>query len=36
MAKRKGARAKLREYFVANVGKVLDSEELRAIAGIRP
>lgn len=34
MAKRKGARAKLREYFIANVGKVLDSEELREIAGI--
>ena len=34
MAARKGARTKLREYFIANVGKVLNSEELRTIAGI--
>ncbi len=34
MAKRKGARAKLREYFIANVGKILGSDELREIAGI--
>lgn len=34
MAKRQGARAKLREYFIANVGKVLTSDELREIAGI--
>lgn len=35
MAKRKtGARTKLREYFLANVGKVLDSDTLRKIAGI--
>ncbi|MFQ5445762.1 MAG: HNH endonuclease [Saprospiraceae bacterium] len=32
--KRKGARAKLREYFVNNVGKVLNSEQLRTVAGI--
>jgi hypothetical protein len=29
-----GARAKLRAYFFGNVGKVLDSDELREIAGI--
>lgn len=34
MAKRKGARTKLREYFIANVGKVVNSDELRDIAGI--
>lgn len=34
MAKRKGARIKLREYFIENVGKVLNSDELREIAGI--
>lgn len=34
MAKRKGARDKLREYFIAKVGQVLHSEELRQIAGI--
>lgn len=34
MAVRKGARAKLREYFIENVGRVLDAEELRAVAGI--
>ena len=33
-AKKKGARTKLREYFVANVGKVLDSETLRTVAGV--
>ena len=32
--KEKGARAKLREYFLANVGKVLTSDELREVAGI--
>ncbi len=31
--KGKGSRAKLREYFLANVGKVLDSETLRKVAG---
>ena len=30
--KPKGARAKLREYILANVGKIMSSEELRAIA----
>lgn len=34
MAKRKGSRAKLRECFIANVGKVLDSDELREVAGV--
>ena len=34
MAKRKGARAKLREYFLANEGKILNSEELREVAGV--
>lgn len=36
MAKKqgKGARAKLRNHFKNNVGKVLDSDELREIAGI--
>lgn len=28
-----GARAKLREFFLANIGRVLDSEELRAASG---
>lgn len=31
--KGKGSRAKLREYFLANVGKVLNSETLRKVAG---
>ena len=31
--KRKGSRAKLREYFIKNVGKVLNSDTLRDIAG---
>ncbi len=31
---KKGARAKLREHFIANVGKVLDSDELRRVGGI--
>ncbi len=29
----KGARAKLRAYFLANLGRVMDSSELRPIAG---
>jgi 5-methylcytosine-specific restriction endonuclease McrA len=29
----KGSRAKLREFFIENVGKVLDSDTLREIAG---
>ncbi|MDJ0675439.1 MAG: HNH endonuclease [Calothrix sp. MO_167.B42] len=33
MAKRKGARAKLREHFLANIGRVMDSNELREVAG---
>jgi hypothetical protein len=31
--KRKGSKDKLREYFIANLGKVLDSDTLRDIAG---
>ncbi len=34
MAKKKGARIKLREFFTENVGKVLDSDTLREIAGV--
>jgi hypothetical protein len=30
----KGARAKLRAYFLANLGRVMNSDELREIAGI--
>lgn len=33
MAKKQGARAKLRAHFLVNVGKVMDSEELREVAG---
>ncbi len=33
MAKKKGARSKLREHFLANIGKVMDSDELREVAG---
>lgn len=29
----KGARSKLRAYFLANLGRVMDSNELRAVAG---
>ena len=29
----KGARSKLRAYFLANVGRVMDSNELRSVAG---
>lgn len=32
--KRKGARTKLREYFLSSVGIVLNSDQLREIAGI--
>lgn len=32
-SKGKGSRAKLREFFLANVGKILDSDTLREIAG---
>jgi hypothetical protein len=31
--KRKGSRAKLRDYFVANVGKIIESNDLRNVAG---
>lgn len=31
--RKKGSRAKLREYFMENVGKILDSDTLREIAG---
>ena len=30
---RKGSRAKLREYILGNIGKVMSSEELRVVAG---
>lgn len=33
MAKKKGAKAKLREHFLNNVGQVMDSEELREVSG---
>jgi len=33
MAKKKGARTKLREHFLSNIGKVMDSDELREAAG---
>lgn len=29
----KGARAKLRAYFLGNIGRVMDSDELRGVAG---
>lgn len=29
----KGARAKLRAHFLANLGRVMESEELRSVAG---
>lgn len=32
-AQRKGARSKLREFFLANVGQVVDSSTLREVAG---
>ena len=31
--KSKGARAKLRQHFLANVGRMMDSDELRDVAG---
>jgi len=34
MAKKVGARTKLREFFIAHVGEVLDSDTLRDMAGI--
>lgn len=33
MAKKKGAKLKLREHFLNNVGRIMDSEELRDISG---
>ncbi len=33
MTKKQGARAKLRAHFLANVGRVMDSDELREVAG---
>jgi|TARA_R110002096_G_scaffold134723_1_gene285986 hypothetical protein len=33
MARKPGARTKLREHFLANLGKVMNSEELREVAG---
>lgn len=33
MAKRQGARARLREHFLNNVGRIMNSDELREVAG---
>lgn len=33
MAREKGAKAKLKQYFLTNIGKILTSEELREVAG---
>jgi hypothetical protein len=33
MPAKKGARAKLREHFLNNIGRVMDSDELREVAG---
>ena len=33
MVKKVGARTKLREYFLSNIGRVMDSDELRTVAG---
>lgn len=33
MAGKNGARSKLRKHFLANIGRVMDSEELREVAG---
>ncbi len=33
MAKEKGARTKLREHFLSNINKIMDSDELRDVAG---
>ena len=33
MAKKKGARAKLREHFLSNIGRIMASDELREVAG---
>ncbi|MFT4203359.1 MAG: hypothetical protein QM610_05540 [Chitinophagaceae bacterium] len=33
LPRRKGSRAKLREFFIANVGEILGSDALREVAG---
>ncbi|WP_036858363.1 HNH endonuclease [Porticoccus hydrocarbonoclasticus] len=33
MTKKRGARVKLREHFLANVGRIMDSDELRKVSG---
>ncbi len=33
MTRKKGARTKLREHFLNNLGRIMDSEELREVAG---
>lgn len=33
MPEKKGARSKLREHFLNNIGKIMDSDELREVAG---
>ncbi|PWK52989.1 HNH endonuclease [Pleionea mediterranea] len=33
MTRKKGAKAKLREHFLTNIGRVMDSEELREVSG---
>ena len=33
MSKNKGARTKLRKHFLKNIGKVMNSDELRKVAG---
>jgi len=33
MTRKVGARAKLREHFLSNIGRIMDSEELRQVAG---
>ena len=33
MPEKKGARSKLREHFLDNIGRIMDSDELREVAG---
>jgi HNH endonuclease len=33
MSEKKGARLKLREHFMKNIGRIMDSDELREVAG---
>jgi hypothetical protein len=33
MSQKQGARAKLREHFLNNIGRIMDSDELRRVAG---